>query len=63
MLTWKDLGGLGNLIICGKSRLLGETHLHVNFLTITVFGFVFILARIRISRKLHYRRGVIEYNV
>ena len=40
----------------------GATPEQVGFLTGTVFGFLFILDRVRIIRIIHYRMGVSEYN-
>ena len=63
VLTWNELGGFGKLVNCEKSRLLRKLPPKMNFLTATVFGFVFALEWVRINRKLHYRAGVIAYNL
>ena len=61
VLTWIELGGLGNLIKCGEIRVLGG-----NFAGRTSQGQrypdAFFCAR-AVNRKLHYTRGVSEYNV
>ena len=63
LLTRGDLDGLRNRTKCREHMLLVGTHLRVNFLTVTAFGFLSLLNRVRVIRKLHYRMGVREYNV
>ena len=52
VLTWGELGGLGNLTKCEKISLLGETHLHVEIPNDNSVWILFVLSR-PISRKLH----------
>ena len=64
VLTWSELNGLGNLAKCEKIGLLCDTRLRVELFNDNSVRVLFvILERVRISRQIHYRRGVTEYNV